>query len=133
MRKIGLYIFVLLTTITLHSYEFKDLYISKFSKEFAEVNKIYPYEFISIKEMNGEYFVNLFRPSLSGVNSMAIYCMGYWDGEQIVLDNGFSVYGIKPNKDGSIFYYTIKDDFEYPGKDFYPFLESDFIEISNYK
>ena len=132
MRKIGLLLFLFLTSF-LYSYDFDDLYISKFSKEFAEENEIYPYEFISIKEMNEKYFVNLFRPSLSGVNSLAIYCLGYWDGNQIILDNGHSIYGIKPNVDGSIFYYAIKDEYEYPGKDFSPFSESDFKEISDYK
>ena len=96
--------------------EFKNLYYA----ENQISSGYFSYEFISISKYQEEYFVALFRPSLSGAKSYSVYCIGVMEGNEMILDNGETIYAIKPKEDGSIFYYAIKDEHEYPGQYFYP-------------
>ena len=125
MRKVFFIIMLVSISTTVFSENFYTCYIEDSSTNDLGV------EYFLITQIEDEYFVSFIRPTISGRHSLAQYWVGSWNGREIVLDNGYSVYGINKQENGNIFFYVIKDVGEFPGKDFRPLTVDDLKKISD--
>ena len=121
-----LILFIMLTSLSrLFSQDFENCYIVMSSSTDAGI------EYFLIEEVGTLYFVTFIRPTISGRRSLSRFWVGEWNGREIILDNGFSVYGINKQKNGNIYFYQIEDQGEFPGKDFRPITLEDLQRIKS--
>lgn len=90
-------------------------------------------EYFLINQIEDKYFVSYIKPSISGRKSFAQSWIGLWNGHEIILNNGYSVYGINKQENNEIYFYMIEDVGEFPGKDFRPITEEDLKKIAEMK
>ena len=98
-----------------------------------DLNHRWKFETISIQKVNDNYLFLYDSPTSDGIDAYSAFEIGSWDGEQIVFDNGYTIYALRPQPDGSLHYYAIKDENEFPGKDFRPITEEDLKKIAELK
>ena len=90
-------------------------------------------EIVTLEKIGNLYLFLYDAPTSDGMDSYSAYEIGEWDGEQIIFENIDTIYAIKPQPDGTLHYYAIKDPYEFPGKDFRPLTEADFQKIVDLK
>jgi hypothetical protein len=93
------------------------------------LNHRWKFETISLQKVNDRYLFIYDAPTYDGIDAYSAYQLGSWDGEQIIFDNGYNIYGLKPLPNGTLHYYLIEGEGEFPGKDFRPITEEDLKKI----
>ncbi len=122
MKRIALIFFSIFILFNTYTIDLSGSYI-------LELGRSWHFEIITLKKINGNYLFIYDAPTKDGFESYSSYQIGKWDGEQIVFENIDTIYAIKPQKDGTLHYYAIKDPYEFPGKDFRPITEDDLEKI----
>lgn len=111
---------------SLYSQDLTGLYI-------YDLKRKWKFEVLSLQRIDEAYLFIYDSPTYDGFDAYSKFQIGTWDGQQIVFDNGYSIYALKPQPDGTLHYYAIKDEHEFPGKDFRPITEEDLKKIAELK
>lgn len=126
MRKTLFILFISILICSISAQDLSDSYIIDYGADWEP-------DIITLNKVGSKYIFIYDVPTSNGRKSFSSIEIGSWDGEQIILDNGYSIYALKPQPDGTLHYYAIEGGGEFPGKDFRPITEEDLIKIAEMK